>query len=121
MKIALPTKNGNIDDHFGHCSYYTIFTVENGVIISTETMDSPEGCGCKSNIAPILAQAGVCVMLGGNMGDGALNVLTANGIKVIRGCSGPVEAVAQLWLKGKLEDSLESCHHEHADGHTCSH
>ena len=26
-KIALPTRNGNIDDHFGHCAFYTIITV----------------------------------------------------------------------------------------------
>ena len=30
MKICCPTKDGRIDDHFGHCAYYTIFTVENG-------------------------------------------------------------------------------------------
>ena len=121
MKIALPSKDGKVDDHFGHCSYYTIFTVENGTITSKETMESPVGCGCKSNIAPILAEAGVGVMLGGNMGAGALNVLNSSGIEVIRGCSGPVEDVAQSWLKGELKDNLELCNHTHADGHTCSH
>jgi predicted Fe-Mo cluster-binding NifX family protein len=38
-------------------------------------MKSPEGCGCKSNIAPMLAQMGVNLMLAGNMGMGALGVL----------------------------------------------
>jgi len=121
MKIALPSKDGNIDDHFGHCSYFTIFTVENDIITTKETMESPAGCGCKSNIAPLLAQAGVSIMLGGNMGDGALNVLNANGIEVIRGCSGTVEEVAKLWINGELKDNLQSCHHDHADGHSCSH
>ena len=23
-KIAIPTREGMIDDHFGHCAYYTI-------------------------------------------------------------------------------------------------
>ncbi|RPJ16200.1 MAG: dinitrogenase iron-molybdenum cofactor biosynthesis protein, partial [Desulfobacteraceae bacterium] len=27
MKIALPSKNNRIDDHFGHCEYFTVFTV----------------------------------------------------------------------------------------------
>ena len=27
MKIAVPTRDGHIDDHFGHCAYYTIFEV----------------------------------------------------------------------------------------------
>lgn len=58
MKICCPTKDGRIDDHFGHCAYYTIFTVENGQITAEETMASPEGCGCKSGIAPVLAEKG---------------------------------------------------------------
>ena len=94
MKICCPTKDGRIDDHFGHCAYYTIFTVENGQITAEETMASPEGCGCKSGIAPVLAEKGVIVMLGGNMGEGARSTLNANGIEVIRGCSGDVREVA---------------------------
>jgi len=29
MKIAVPTKNEMVDSHFGHCEYYTIFTIDN--------------------------------------------------------------------------------------------
>ena len=72
MKIALPSRNNNIDDHFGHCEYFTVFTVDsqNKEITDSETVESPVGCGCKSNIASILAEKGVKVMLAGNMGDG---------------------------------------------------
>ena len=83
-KIALPTRNGLIDDHFGHCEYYTILTVgQDNQILSSETIPSPQGCGCKSNIAGELENMGVSVMLAGNMGQGALNVLTTHHIKVI--------------------------------------
>jgi predicted Fe-Mo cluster-binding NifX family protein len=54
MKVAVPTKDNFVDDHFGHCAYYTIFTIEGGKVISTETLPSPQGCGCKSNIASVL-------------------------------------------------------------------
>ena len=27
-KIAIPTREGMIDDHFGHCAYYTVFTLD---------------------------------------------------------------------------------------------
>ena len=116
MKIALPSRNNMIDDHFGHCEYYTVFTIDNNKkeIIKEETVTSPEGCGCKSNIAPKLAKQGVTVMLAGNMGEGAVNVLNTAGIQVIRGCSGNVKDVAQKWLNGSLIDSGETCHaHEH--------
>ena len=36
-KIALPTRNGNIDDHFGHCAFYTIITVnDNNEVAKTQ-------------------------------------------------------------------------------------
>lgn len=115
MKIALPTRRNFIDEHFGHCEYYTIFTVnENNEIINSEIVDSPAGCGCKSNIAEVLSNMGVGIMLAGNMGDGAVNVLHNSGIEVVRGCNGDVKAVALDYLKGLLKDSGDSCHeHEH--------
>lgn len=118
MILALPTRDGNIDDHFGHCDHYTLITVDDDKnIVSSERMDSPEGCGCKSDIAPILADKGVKVMLAGNMGQGAVNILTQNGIQVVRGCTGPIEDVAAKWLAGKLEDSAEVCNHHDCDSH----
>ncbi|MBP2655964.1 MAG: minD 1 [Firmicutes bacterium] len=111
MKIALPSRQNHIDDHFGHCEYYTIFTVDNNKkeIVAQETIESPVGCGCKSNIAQTLSKMGVTVMLAGNMGDGAAGVLKSAGIKVVRGCSGDVKTVALNWLAGLLIDSGDSC------------
>lgn len=109
MKVAVPTRNGQVDDHFGHCEYYTIFTIENGKVEKEETMKSPEGCGCKSNVAPMLAQMGVGVMLAGNMGMGALGVLNYNGIEVFRGCSGDVKNVIKAYLENNISDSGIGC------------
>ena len=118
MKIALPSYQNQVDEHFGHCEYFTVFTVDNDRnIVSEEVVASPAGCGCKSNIAQTLAQMGVKVLLAGNMGQGAVNVLGSNGIQVMRGCSGNVRAVAQGWLSGTLKDSGLACMaHEHGCG-----
>jgi predicted Fe-Mo cluster-binding NifX family protein len=116
MKIALPSRENNIDNHFGHCEYFTVYTVDQTKkeILSTETVKSPEGCGCKSNIANTLSEMGVKLMLAGNMGEGAVRVLNNSGIEVVRGCSGDVKTVALKWLEGTLTDSGDSCHeHEH--------
>ena len=111
MKIALPSRQNLIDDHFGHCEYYTIFTIDdNKEIIANETIASPTGCGCKSNIAKTLSEMGVKILLAGNMGDGAVRVIENAGIEVLRGCSGDVKAVALKWLAGSLADSGDSCH-----------
>ena len=124
MKVAIPTRGNVVDDHFGHCEAYTVFTVnENKKIEKAEILLSPQGCGCKSNIGAILQQIGVKVMLAGNMGDGALNVLNSYGIEVYRGCSGNVMQVAEAFLQGKIDDSGEGCHHheEQGEGHQCNH
>ena len=110
MKIALPSRNNQVDGHFGHCEYFTVFSVdENRKIISEERVAPPEGCGCKSNIVSILSKMGVSVMLAGNMGGGAVTVLNSHGIKVYRGCSGDLREVVESWLAGKISDSGVGC------------
>lgn len=114
MKIAIPTRDNNVDGHFGHCEYYTIFSIdENKKVIEKELIESPQGCGCKSNIADILQQKGVKILLAGNMGAGAMSKLNAFGIDVIRGCAGDVKEVTEAYLKGEIRDSGESCEHHH--------
>lgn len=116
-KVAVPTRDGVVDDHFGHCAYYTIFTLVANRITATDRMPSPEGCGCKSGIAPVLAAAGVRVMLAGNMGEGAKRVLEQNGIRVVRGCHGAVEELIEAYLAGRVADSGEGCHSHECHDH----
>ena len=117
MKIAVPTRDGHIDDHFGHCAYYTIFDIENGQIIATSRLESPEGCGCKSGIAADMEKMGIEVMLAGNMGEGAKNKLESHNIKVIRGCRGDIEMVVRAYLIGLIKDSGEGCSHHECHSH----
>lgn len=116
-KIAIPTRDEMVDDHFGHCAYYTIVTLDDqNQVINRERLASPKGCGCKSNIASVMQEMGISLMLAGNMGMGAYNKLNAHGISVIRGCHGKVEDVLKAYQSGNLTDSLEACDH-----HDCDH
>lgn len=127
MKIAVPTKNGNqIDNHFGHCEFYTIFIIsENNQIIAETILESPKGCGCKSNIAYDLAEMDVKIMLAGGIGDGAISKLNSQRIEVIRNCSGDVHDLVEAYLKGELKDGGASCSahsdRSHSDAHVCNH
>jgi predicted Fe-Mo cluster-binding NifX family protein len=126
MKIAVPvTKENQIDSHFGHCESYDVFTIsDKNEIVEIKSMGSPEGCGCKSDIASVLASDGVTIMLAGGIGGGAINVLNNSGIEVIRGCSGDATEIVKLYLSGLVEDSGSSCHQHEAhqeNGHSCSH
>lgn len=110
MKIALPSNGNMVDGHFGHCEYFTVITVDDQKkIVNQEIVEPPAGCGCKSSIVGALANMGVKVMLAGNMGAGAVNVLNSHGIEVVRGCSGNVRNVVEDWLRGSLNDSGSTC------------
>jgi predicted Fe-Mo cluster-binding NifX family protein len=119
MKIALPSRDNMVDGHFGHCEYFTVITVNDSKeIVSTERVDPPAGCGCKSNIVVTLSEMGVTLMLAGNMGQGAVNVLGSAGIEVVRGCAGDVTEVTKSFLNGTLVDNGVACAaHEH--GYNC--
>ena len=122
MKIALPSHNNYVDDHFGHCSYYTIYSIgADSKIDDEELFEAPRGCGCKSNIAAILKNKGIEVLLAGNMGQGAVEKISAAGIKVYRGCYGEVRKVAESFLRNELVDSGTSCKHHHRQGKQCEH
>ncbi len=126
MKIAVPTKEGNqIDNHFGHCEFYSIFTIENNKVVNKQILQSPQGCGCKSNIAYDLADMDVQVMLAGGIGNGAVNKLAEQKIEVIRNCSGDVDVLVNDYLAGKIHDGGSNCaaHDEHhsMDAHVCNH
>jgi len=87
MKIALPSNQNQIDEHFGHCEYFTVFTIDDQKkILLEEKITPPAGCGCKSDIALTLAQMGVKLMIAGNMGQGGYIIKirpTAMGIFVV--------------------------------------
>ena len=126
MKIAVPTKENNqIDAHFGHCEFYTIYTItDQNKVITEERMDSPQGCGCKSDIAQTFENEGIKTMLAGGIGDGAVNVLKTHGINVIRNCQGDVTELIHQYLAGNVKDSGTNCSSDstgHEDGHVCNH
>ena len=126
MKIAVPSRGNQVDDHFGHCEKFTVFTIDTNAITATEEVPSMQGCGCKSNIVDTLRQKGVSMMLAGNMGQGAFNKLTFADIKVIRGCSGDIDQLMKDYFEGKVKDSLVMCdthghHHGNGHGHSCNH
>ena len=126
MKIAVPARNGLVDEHFGHCKEFLVFSVVGegaAAGVSPEpAIPSPEGCGCKSGVAAELARAGVTHLVAGNMGEGAVRVLGAHGIAVLRGAEGPARAAAEAFARGALGDSGQGCAGHHGEeGHECQH
>lgn len=101
--IAVPTKGSWVDPHFGHCDQFTLFTVEESVVKSRETISASGQRGCKNGIAAILARKGVKVLLAENIGEGALRVFSARGISIVRGVHGPIQKAVEDYLSDALE------------------
>jgi len=122
MIIAVPTRaDRTVDDHFGHCAQFTLFSVsEESAVREAGIVLSLPGRGCKSNIASVLREKGVSVLLAGNMGPGAVNVLQRQGIEVHRGCSGEATKAVEAFVAGEWKDSGVGCSgHGTEPGHQC--
>ena len=119
MKIAVPEKDGLVDEHFGHAERFVVYSIGSDRKVESEEAVSPgEGCGCKSGIALTFARMGVTHLVAGGMGEGAMRVMNANGIEVVRGASGDARTAVELFASGALEDSGTGCA-GHGSGHDC--
>ncbi|MDK2820931.1 MAG: hypothetical protein PWP31_896 [Clostridia bacterium] len=109
MKIAVANEGNMVAEHFGHCSKFSLFDIENGKVISREDIDNP---GHKPGFLPVyLGNLGVkCVIVGG-IGSRAVQLFAERGIEVIRGANGSIDAVIDTYLDGKLFDNDNMCDH----------
>ena len=116
MKIAVTTENGIISGHFGHAKNFSVFTVEDGKIVSREELDT-QGNHC-ATMPGFIKQNGIDVVITSGMGQGAVNGLAAEGIKSFSGVSGdPIEAV-EKYLSGNIINEGANCSgHEHGSCH----
>ncbi|QGP93871.1 Dinitrogenase iron-molybdenum cofactor [Neomoorella glycerini] len=119
VKIAVATEGTMVAEHFGHCSQYSLFTVEDGKVISKEVIANP---GHQPGFLPgYLANLGVhCVIVGG-IGARAVELFGERGIEVISGVAGPVEAAVNAYLSGNLKSSGSTCSHDHGGHEGCEH
>ena len=109
VKIAIAMDGTRVSEHFGHCQKYAIFTVQNSMIIRGDDLDSP---GHEPGKLPrFLAEHGANLVIAGGMGPRAIDLFHENGIDVILGASGDVDAVAQAYIRGDLTTGQSTCHH----------
>lgn len=122
MKIAVTYENEQIFQHFGHTEKFKVYTVENGVVVSSEVVDTNgQGHGA---LAGVLASIGADVLICGGIGGGAQNALAMAGVQLRGGVSGSCDAAVEAFLAGKLEynPNVKCNHHgehHHGEGHTC--
>jgi predicted Fe-Mo cluster-binding NifX family protein len=119
MKIAVTYAGGLIFQHFGHTAQFKIYEVENGIVVSSQVIDT-DGHG-HGALAGFLAAQGVDTLICGGIGGGAQMALTTAGIKLYGGIAGEADEAVAALLAGTLEwNSAPNCnHHHHEEGHSC--
>ena len=111
MKIAIPTDNGQVSAHFGHCAEFTIYDVDKNKkeVKSKETIANP---GHKPGFLPgFLAEQDVNCIIAGGMGLKAKQLFDQNNVKSLTGASGSVDEVIQQYLAGNIESKGNYCDH----------
>ncbi len=114
MRLAFPTNDKkNVEEHFGHCTYFALVDVVGGKIVKTDFLASPEHA---PGVMPkFLAEQKATVIITGGMGSMAINLFAENGIKTVLGASGNIEDLANKYLADNLTSQGSACT-EHAKG-----
>jgi predicted Fe-Mo cluster-binding NifX family protein len=107
MKVAVtatgPSLDSALDSRFGRCPFFVLVETGDMSLEAVENASSALGGGAGIQSARSLEQKGVKVVLTGNCGPNAHQVLTAAGIAVYVGCRGTVLDVVQRYKSGQLQ------------------
>jgi predicted Fe-Mo cluster-binding NifX family protein len=109
-KIAVPTSDGLLDGHFGHCRQFALIDINEGVIISESLIDAPPHQ--PGLLPPWLAEKGVTDVIAGGMGNQAIQIFNRHHVNVFVGAPklSPKELV-EGFLNGSLTFSANYCDH----------
>jgi len=120
MRVAIPTTNGLLCPHFGHCKEFTLI----GVHETSKTIRAVDAVPAPAHqpgmLPKWLANQGASVILAGGIGQRAIALFNDAGITVRTGV--PEESPQQLvmaYLDGSLKSVDNTCDntgHHHGDG-----
>ena len=83
MKIAIPYQNGQVFPHFGHAPQFKFYTIESGMILHTEVVETA-GSG-HSAVTAFLMRGGVDTLICGSIGAGAQTAVALIGAVMVAG------------------------------------
>lgn len=112
MRFAVPTSDGLLCPHFGHCQEFTLVDVDRDSkqVLNTSTIPAPEH---EPGLLPAwLADKGAGYIIAGGMGSRAQQLFTEQGVSVITGApmADPGSVVKQ-YLGGTLVTGDNVCDH----------
>ena len=106
--------NAQIDPRFGRCQYFVFVDSDTMAFeaMQNEAITASGGAGIQA--AQAIVNKGVDVLISGNIGPNAFQVLSAAGVKVVTGAYGTVKEAVEMYKSGKLSESGTSTAAAHA-------
>lgn len=101
MKIAIPCENGEVMQHFGHATEFTVYTIEDIKPIEKETVTFDDTDHEK--VAGGLKSRGIDLVICGNIGEGAHAAIDNAHMLLISGVTGNADEAVDSFLQGNLE------------------
>jgi predicted Fe-Mo cluster-binding NifX family protein len=108
MKLGVPATAGGfdaqVDPRFGRSRYFVLVDADTMAFetIPNEAFTAPGGAGIQA--AQAMINKGVDVVISGNIGPNAVQVLSAAGVKIATGASGTVKDAVEQYKSGKLTE-----------------
>ena len=109
-KIAVPTSDGKLDGHFGHCKQFAMVEVVDKDIKAVNYLDAPPHQ--PGLLPPWLADRGANDIIAGGMGQRAIDLFNEQGINVFVGAPALTpEELVNGFLNETLSFSANYCDH----------
>ena len=118
MKFAIPTAQGKLCQHFGHCEKFVFIEVDetSKEILSNEAIQGP--AHAPGILPPWVAEQGATIILAGGMGGHAQSLFAEQGLKVITGVpSEAPEKIVMDYLNDTLTIGINGCDNSHCGNH----
>ena len=108
--FAIPTENGKLCAHFGHCEKFAIIETFENKITGEAYLTPPVH---QPGVYPaFLAKHGIEVIISGGMGQKALDLFAQNNIEVCMGVDAAAPAqLVEKYLSDQLQTGQNLCDH----------
>lgn len=112
LRIAIPTADGVLAAHFGHCEHFTLFDVTGSQVVKQVKVQAPPH---EPGLIPQwLSGQGANVIIAGGMGVRAQQFFAQFGIKVLVGAPAiEPEEIVRSFLDGTLRTGDNMCDSSH--------
>lgn len=112
MKVAVSAVDrsleSQVDPRFGRCQYFLIIDTDTMAFEAIQNVSAGAMSGAGIQAAQAIAEKSVKVLIAGNVGPNAHQVLSSAGIRIMTGASGTVREAVESFKRGLLREATSA-------------